>query len=332
MTESTADAFGTLLDGRTIRFVRDLPGPIERVWAYLTESDLKATWIGSLDVPSTVGGESTTTWEGENGEPGGGLTIRTRAFDPPHVLEYDWIELPAPGGETRSSVVRFELAAHGDGVRLTLTHRALPPDAFTTIGAGWHAHLDTLLAQLTGGGGPDANARYEALAPRYGALATFPTPDSVRIERVFAVPPERVWAYLTEPALLATWLARGTVPARTGERFMLTLTASGDTIDATLIAYDPPRELAYTWFATGYEEPRPEHSHVRFELGPAAEDETALTLTHGGVLPDFLGRVAAGWHSLLDALTASVAGTEPPAPSVYPRVIDAYEDLARAQA
>jgi len=83
---TTANAFGTLLDARTIRFVRDLPGPIERVWAYLTESDLKATWIGDTEIPSTIGGETTMTWEGEDGEPGGGLTIRTRVFDPPHVV------------------------------------------------------------------------------------------------------------------------------------------------------------------------------------------------------------------------------------------------------
>jgi uncharacterized protein YndB with AHSA1/START domain len=169
-TSDAAD-FGTLLDANTIRFVRDLPGPIERVWAYLTESDLKATWIGPGDVPADIGGERTTTWEGEDGEPGGGLTLRTRVFDPPRVLEYDWIELQAPGGAIRDSVVRIELAAEGDRVRLTLTHSALPVDSYETIGAGWHAHLDTLRATMNGVDGPGADVRYEAVRERYAALA-----------------------------------------------------------------------------------------------------------------------------------------------------------------
>ena len=44
--ETTVTDFAILSDAHTVRFERDLAGPIERVWAYLTESDLKATWIG----------------------------------------------------------------------------------------------------------------------------------------------------------------------------------------------------------------------------------------------------------------------------------------------
>jgi uncharacterized protein YndB with AHSA1/START domain len=326
---AAANAFGTLLDARTIRFVRDLPGPIERAWAYLTESDLKATWIGATEIPSTIGGETTMTWEGEDGEPGGGLTIRTRVFDPPHVLEYDWIELHAPGGAIRDSVVRFELAVHGDGVRLTLTHRALPVDSYATVAAGWHAHLDTLGGQLAGIDGPDAFTRYDVIAPRYAALRGFPATGTVRLERVVAAPVERVWAYLTEPDLLATWLARGQVPSSVGDRFTLTTLANGDEIDATLQAYDAPHALAYTWFSTQHETPRADPSAVRFDLAPH-DDGTHLTLTHTGVLPEYYGRNAAGWHSLLDALTAAVRGEEPPEFfSVFPRVLEAYEALAR---
>ena len=325
---TAANAFGTLLDARTIRFVRDLPGPIERVWAYLTESDLKATWIGATEIPSTIGGETTMTWEGEDGEPGGGLTIRTRAYDPPHVLEYDWIELHAPGGAIRDSVVRFELAVHGDGVRLTLTHRALPVDSYTTVAAGWHAHLDTLVAQLDGSGGPDAYARYAEIEPRYGALGTFPSAGTVRLERVLPAPPERVWSYLTEGTLLATWLGRGEIAPTAGATSRLTLLANDDVIEATVQTYDPPRTLAYTWFSTQHDTRRPDPSVVRFELAPH-DDGTLLVLTHAGVLPEFRGRVAAGWHALCDALAARLRDTEPLTfDDVFGRVIDGYESLA----
>ena len=329
MTEKlTATDFGTLLDAHTIRFERDLPGPIERVWAYLTESELKATWVAPGDVPSEIGGEKTMTWEGEDGAPAG-LTFRTRVFDPPHVLEYDWIELGPPGGAVRDSVVRFELARVGDRVHLTLTHRALPTDSYTTIGAGWHAHLDTLVAQVGNEGGPDADARFAVIGPRYGALGTIPGDGVVRFERVLAAAVERAWAYLTQAELLATWLAHGAVPSDVGAQFTLTLLANGDVIAATLTDYEPPRLVAYSWFSTLHETPRPDHSAVRFELEPHA-DGTLLTLTHTRVLHEFYGRAAAGWHGLLDALSAAVDGAAVPEFSaVFPRVIDAYESLAR---
>jgi uncharacterized protein YndB with AHSA1/START domain len=327
--ETALRAYGTLTDAHTIRFERDLPGPIERVWAYLTESDLKATWIGPGDIPSEVGAERTTTWEGEDGEPGGGLTLRTRVFDPPRLLEYDWIEHDAPGGAIRNSVVRFELEPDGERVHLTLTHRALPVDSYPTIGAGWHAHLDTLVAVASGIEGPDANARYEIIGPRYAPLATYPSAATVRLERILRAPIDKVWAFLTQADLLATWLARGTIPSEVGERFTLTMVSNGDEIAAAVQAYEPPNLLAYTWFSAQYETPREVQSAVRFELTPH-DDGTELVLTHSGVLPDFRGRTGAGWHTLLDALAVRIdGGPTPDFFSIFPRVIDGYEALAR---
>jgi uncharacterized protein YndB with AHSA1/START domain len=326
--ESTVPDFGTLLDAHTLRFERDLPGPIERVWEYLTDSDLRATWLYPGEVPREVGGEYSKTWEGEDGAPGGELRLRTRIYDPPHVLEYDWIEMDAPGGAIRDSYIRFELTARGDRVHLTFTHRALPIDSYPTIGAGWHAHLDTLVAQVGGHGGPDAYARYAAIAPRYAPLGTFPAANTVRFERDLAVPVERAWAYLTEPDLLATWLARGEPATKVGKQFMLTMLANGDEIAATLTAYEPPNVIAYTWFSTHHEAPHDDHSRVRFELAPH-EAGTRLVLTHTGVQPEFYGRSAAGWHSLLDALTAATLSVDVlPFSAVFPRVIGGYESLA----
>ncbi|MBV8580208.1 MAG: SRPBCC family protein [Candidatus Eremiobacteraeota bacterium] len=167
----TSGGFAARLDAHTIRFERDLPGPIERVWSYLTESDLRATWLAPGDIPSTVGTEFGGRWEGEDGEPGGAFVFRTRVFDPPHALEIDWVEVTAASGTISDSYVRFELTAQGDRVHLVLTHYALPPAAFPTVGGGWHAHLDTLAAKLAGVEGPDADTRYEALKPEYEKLA-----------------------------------------------------------------------------------------------------------------------------------------------------------------
>ena len=41
------DAYGVLTEPATLTIQRMLPGPIERVWAYLTESDLRRKWLAA---------------------------------------------------------------------------------------------------------------------------------------------------------------------------------------------------------------------------------------------------------------------------------------------
>ena len=47
----------TALDGLVARLERLLPGPIERVWAYVTESDKRATWLAGGEMELRVGGK-----------------------------------------------------------------------------------------------------------------------------------------------------------------------------------------------------------------------------------------------------------------------------------
>ena len=49
--------YGVLTAPDTLRLERLLPGPIERVWQYLTESDKRATWLAAGDVEQRVGGK-----------------------------------------------------------------------------------------------------------------------------------------------------------------------------------------------------------------------------------------------------------------------------------
>ena len=44
---STIDAYGVLTEPATLTIQRLLPGPIERIWAYLTESDLRRRWLAA---------------------------------------------------------------------------------------------------------------------------------------------------------------------------------------------------------------------------------------------------------------------------------------------
>jgi uncharacterized protein YndB with AHSA1/START domain len=48
MNESaTPDHYGVLSEPATLTIQRLLPGPIERAWAYLTESDLRRQWLAA---------------------------------------------------------------------------------------------------------------------------------------------------------------------------------------------------------------------------------------------------------------------------------------------
>jgi uncharacterized protein YndB with AHSA1/START domain len=48
MTElASLDTYGALIEPTTVKIQRLLPGPIERVWAYLTESDLRRQWLAA---------------------------------------------------------------------------------------------------------------------------------------------------------------------------------------------------------------------------------------------------------------------------------------------
>ncbi len=50
MTETaTLDAYGVVTDAATLTIERLLPGPVERVWDYLTRSELRRQWLASGD-------------------------------------------------------------------------------------------------------------------------------------------------------------------------------------------------------------------------------------------------------------------------------------------
>ena len=45
----------------TLTIARLLPGPIERVWAYLTESDLRRKWLAAGEMDLTLGAWSSSS-------------------------------------------------------------------------------------------------------------------------------------------------------------------------------------------------------------------------------------------------------------------------------
>jgi uncharacterized protein YndB with AHSA1/START domain len=151
--------------------------------------------------------------------------------------------------------------------------------------------------------------------------------STVRFERLLPGPIERVWDYLTKPEFLATWLAQGSLDARAGGR--VELRTIGGVVQGEITFYDPPRTLEYTWVSLP--DPAPSgtpDSVVRFELEQRGE-EILLTLTHRRLISEYLGRVGAGWHSLLDRLLSCMRGEEPePFFDIFNRVRPGYEERA----
>jgi uncharacterized protein YndB with AHSA1/START domain len=151
--------YGVVTDTGTIRFERVLPGPIERVWAYLTESEKRGRWLATGRTELNVGGKveldfrhadlsptkEPTPEKYKSMENGASVAGRVTRCEPPRLLAYTWGE---DSGE--ESEVTFELTPQGKDVRLVLTHRRLPEAQMLSVAGGWHAHLAILEDNLAG--------------------------------------------------------------------------------------------------------------------------------------------------------------------------------------
>lgn len=148
----------TFTNRSTVTLVRYLPGPIERVWAYLTEPKLLAKWFSEGSVSDSVGGDVRFEM---------GASGRITVFQPPHVFEYTWNEEEAACGPVVEALVRWELAEDGNRVRLTLTHSRLPENELIAHGAGWHMFLERLQACANQREPQPIEARYAQLKAEY---------------------------------------------------------------------------------------------------------------------------------------------------------------------
>jgi uncharacterized protein YndB with AHSA1/START domain/DNA-binding transcriptional ArsR family regulator len=157
--QQAMNEFGVVTEARTVRIRRVLPGPIERVWAYLTESEKRAKWLASGEMDLRVGGRVELTFRHSGLSPhpepipdkyrkyeGTGFEGRITRCEPPRLLSYTW-------GDCRrqQSEVTFELTPEGQKVLLVLTHRRLDDRAkMVSASSGWHIHLGILEDLLEG--------------------------------------------------------------------------------------------------------------------------------------------------------------------------------------
>jgi uncharacterized protein YndB with AHSA1/START domain len=142
-------ALGVVTEPRTVRLERVFPGPIERVWAYLTDSEKRGKWLAPGEMELRVGGRVSLVFNNDNlsadkdrperfKNPGcPTIEGRVTRYEPPRLLAFTW-------GEGFGEVT-FELTPKNGEVLFVVTHRGLPTrDGMVLVSSGWDAHTGVL--------------------------------------------------------------------------------------------------------------------------------------------------------------------------------------------
>lgn len=166
----------TLVEPGTVRFERLLPGPVERVWAYLTQADKRARWLAGGEFELRKGGRIRLEFDHaclssdkvpppkyrDMGKPGfDGVITR---YEPMRVLAHTWTWGSA------DTEVTYELAPRGKDTLLVVTHRRLPDrDGTVSVMSGWEVHTGILEDVLNGVEPRPFWKTHAALEERYAA-------------------------------------------------------------------------------------------------------------------------------------------------------------------
>lgn len=145
--------YGVLTEPATLKIQRLLPGPVERVWSYLTDSELRSQWLAAGEMEMDVDTPFEFVWRNDEltNPPGQRPAEASREHRMEgRITDLDMHrKLAITWGETGG--VSFELEPMGNQVMLTITHHRVPDQAtLLSVSSGWHAHLDILVARLEG--------------------------------------------------------------------------------------------------------------------------------------------------------------------------------------
>ena len=149
------EQLGTFHGQGEVVLMRTLPGPIERLWEYLTDPEKRARWFAGGPMEPKKGGKMELFFHHKNlapdevppeqfkhvQDPGFKMSGTILRWEPPRVLSYTFDD---------DSDVTFELKPQGKNVQLVLTHRSRGEDIPSLSGyaSGWHIHFAHLIALL----------------------------------------------------------------------------------------------------------------------------------------------------------------------------------------
>jgi uncharacterized protein YndB with AHSA1/START domain len=145
----------------TIQLERTLDAPVETVWRYLTEAELRSQWfMGGTDARANSEFELLINHDKlsdddvpspENYAKMKGMAWHEKVirFEPPRLLETTF-----QGG--KNGTVTYELSVQGEKTRLVLTHSGIQSGSGAEdFGSGWNSHLTVLEERLAGRGVKD---------------------------------------------------------------------------------------------------------------------------------------------------------------------------------
>ena len=139
-----------------IRLERLLDAPMEKVWRYLTEAELRQQWfmggtdatgVGEFDLlvdHDKLSSDKVPYPESHECSKGAIWTEKVVRFEPPRLFETTF-----QGG--KNGIVTYELFPDGERTRLVLTHSGIQSaSGFQDFGGGWTSHLAVLQERLAG--------------------------------------------------------------------------------------------------------------------------------------------------------------------------------------
>jgi uncharacterized protein YndB with AHSA1/START domain len=157
--------------------------------------------------------------------------------------------------------------------------------------------------------------------------------SAVRFLREFDAPVAKVWAFLTDGALLPQWYGDGTIePRESGE-----ISLMAGHIRGVVTGWRAEKFLAYTWnvFQPG-EDPASSSEAVGQSKGSnwpisylelaleVSGNGTKLTLTHRPIPEAMQKLTMIGWHTMLDLIADGLRGQFPPRLDVMHRNAEIY--------
>ena len=141
-------ATGRMSSVSCVTFTRTLPGPIEKVWSFIAQTDRLAAWFGAeSSIEPRAGGRVSLM--------GGHIRGVVTQWQPPKKLVYTWNvfgpdDPPDAVSAYPESYPTFELEAKGGEVLLTFTHFPVLERFVAQNAMGWHTMLDIIEATARG--------------------------------------------------------------------------------------------------------------------------------------------------------------------------------------
>jgi uncharacterized protein YndB with AHSA1/START domain len=133
--------------------------------------------------------------------------------------------------------------------------------------------------------------------------------QSVNLEIMIDAPPETVFAFFVDPALMRRWMGGHVVlEPRNGGVFAVDI--GNNHTRGSFVEVEPPDRVVFTWGWEGSDLVPPGSSTVTVHLEPR-EGRTLVRLTHSDLPPGEDIRHEHGWVHYLGRLTKAAVGIDP---------------------